>query len=190
MTKRIAIIANQALAGRLFLRTPIFDILRSDPDNFINIYTPAKRLKKELGFKNVRVRGCKFLFGLKDSDVIILPEWHTDASRKVLQKADRWKIPTIFVQAGPAQPSAGFRIDLYPSKICVWGELARQMYIKRGIDPERIIITGSPRFDLYCGFKAKRLFGSDKKILLFATQAIWQSPEHHPGAREVIAEQL
>jgi hypothetical protein len=188
--KRIAIIADQALAARLFLRTPILDILRARQDNFINIYTPARRLKKEIGFKNVRVRGCRFYFGLKDSDVIVLPDWHNKASKEILQRAAGWGIPTVFVQAGPAQPSAGYQTDLYPSRLCVWGELARQMYIKRGIDPARIVVTGSPRFDLYHGFKAKRLFGSDKKVLLFATQAIWQSPEHHGGSREVIARQL
>lgn len=190
MKKRISIILNQALAARFYLRTPVFDILRSDKDNLITLYTPAKKLKEEFMAANVRVRGCRLLLGLKQSDIIILPEWHTDESRRILEMAVRWGIKTFFAQAGPAHPSAGYKADLYPDRICAWGDMAVKMYQDKGVGPGRIRVTGSPRFDIYHNFKAKRLFSSDKKILLFATQAIWQSAEHHPGARKVIVEQL
>lgn len=38
---------------------------------------------------------------------------------------------------------------VYADCFCCWGDITRNWYIKQGIDPARLLLTGSPRYDSY-----------------------------------------
>jgi len=187
--KRISIIANVALSTRQFLRTPIFELLKNNPNNYITVYTLAKRLAKEFKSSNVKVRSSKYLIGIKKSDIILLSEWSRPTSKSVLEMSKKKGIPVLAIQEGADSSLGGYPIDVYPTKIAVWGDVSKQFYIKRGIAPERITVTGQPRFDWYYKFEKTKLFSEYKKVLLYSTQPLWRSPQTYPEAKELITRQ-
>ncbi len=206
--RRISIIVNNALAKRQFLCTPLFDILKSNPQNNITIFTQPSRLSKKFNSDNVRI--CSYqnflwlrklgfrrssivfwafkLLGIKKSDVIILASWIDEELVKVLKLTSQLNIPTLFVQEGMGNPWESYSTAIYPTKLAVWGDVAKNAYINRGISPDRITVTGQPRFDLYHGFDRKMDFSKKdtRKNILYVTQPLWKEPEKFPDGKNVI----
>jgi len=206
--RRVTILANSALAGRLFLKTPFFDLLKKDKNNYIKVFTTSGSLAKTVQGDNVRVFSIKKWFllnklGLKreklipliyklkgvfDSDIILFAEWASPEAYAILKEAKSRKICTLFVQEGSINPTDVYPIDLYPDKLAVWGQVARDLYIEKDIDPARIVITGQPRFDWYQKFKLPDSAVNSPKKMLFASQALWKEPQAYPDAEKNIIE--
>lgn len=75
--------------------------------------------------------------------------------------AKKFGIPTAVVQHGITGHEIGF-VPLSADFIMVWGEESKSWLIKRGIDKNRIIITGSPRHEVLSkGSSSKKI----KKVL-------------------------
>jgi len=61
--------------------------------------------------------------------------------------------------------------NTFHDKIAVWGEMKKKYLIDNyGIDPERIIVTGSPRHDIY--FSSRNQVKNKEKIFLLAPNPI------------------
>ncbi len=58
----------------------------------------------------------------------------------------RLGIPSVVVQHGWPFAEWGY-LPLYADAFAAWGEHSRQWMIERGADPDRVIVTGSPRMD-------------------------------------------
>lgn len=206
--RKISFIINSSLAKRQFLCTPLFDILRNNPENKITIFAQPK-LKVQSGrYDNVRVYSYQKLlwlrrFGFKRSQVvflayklygigkcnlIVLFNWIDDEFVNILKASDKSNIPTLFIQEGLGNSWENYRTAIYPSKLTVWGEAAKKEYIKRGIASDRIVITGQPRFDYYYGLEKSNVFSgvSGKKILLYATQPLWKELSRFSEGEKVV----
>jgi CDP-glycerol glycerophosphotransferase (TagB/SpsB family) len=91
-------------------------------------------------------------------------------------------IPTLVVQHGVTLDKPYYRIAYTPLSadyLAVWGEDSKSYWIAEGVDPERLIITGSPLFNPLANLqghydreKVCHQYGldSNKKIVLYATQ--------------------
>jgi len=197
--RKISIIINNALAKREILCTPLFDILRNNPENEITIFTQPRDFIKTHHVKGVKIHSYQYLlwlrkigvkrfsivfwayriFGIAKSDIIIVASWIDMELIRVIKLAQRLGTPVLFLQEGIGNPWESYPVDIYPDKLLVWSDIAKAAYIKRGIEPERIVVTGQPRLDWYAkphendGFsKAK-----GKKALLYATQPLWKEPK-------------
>jgi len=206
--RRISIVVNSSLAKRQFLCTPLFDILRSDPKNEITIFAQPKDFSEKINFKGIKIRtyegllwlrklGIKrssivffayIILGIKKSDIIILISWMDEELTAVLKLAKKFGIPTLFIQEGMLNAWEKYLVDIYPTKILAWGEAARSAYIERGIAPERIEVTGQPRFDWYYKLKKNDVFSkiNGKKTLLYATQPLWKEPVKFENGEDII----
>jgi|GEM_PF-2880813 len=207
---RITILANSALAVRLFLKTPFFDLLKKDKNNYIKVFTTSGNLTKSFKADNVKIFSIKRWFflnklGLKrewliplfyklkgvfDCDIMLFAEWATPESFAILKEAKNKKIPTLFVQEGAMNPTDDFPVNLYPDKLAVWGDVAKGIYIEKGIERSKIFITGQPRFDWYYEFKPSDLKLNRPKRVLFASQALWRYPDSYVDADKIISDTI
>jgi CDP-glycerol glycerophosphotransferase (TagB/SpsB family) len=55
-------------------------------------------------------------------------------------------IPSIVVQHGATFAPWGY-LPLHADRFAAWGETSRQWMLERGADPDRVVVTGQPRFD-------------------------------------------
>jgi diadenosine tetraphosphatase ApaH/serine/threonine PP2A family protein phosphatase len=55
-------------------------------------------------------------------------------------------IPSVVVQHGATFAPWGY-LPLHADRFAAWGESSRQWMLERGADPERVVVTGQPRFD-------------------------------------------
>jgi hypothetical protein len=79
------------------------------------------------------------------------------------------------------------------SKIAVFGDATKELFVSEGISPERIVVTGSPKFDQLfytkgsdCKSKVCRRYGipEDKDIILLLTGYFVEFGLWTPGQRE------
>jgi len=208
--RRIAVLVNSSIASRLFSKTPFFELLKKDCNNYVKIYTTSGKLSAKIRAANIKVFSARRWFFLKklglkreelipliykfkgifNSDLILFSEWVSPELFAILKEAKRRKIPTLFAQEGSINPTVSYSVDIYPDRLAVWGEVAKNLYVEKGIQESRITITGQPRFDWYYRFKPEAAINNNPKKILFASQALWAEPELYPGAEEVIKETI
>jgi hypothetical protein len=90
------------------------------------------------------------------------------------------KIPTIVIQHGVTGHHIGY-VPVTSDKMAVWGDIAKNWFINYGVDPDKLVITGNPRFD---SLSQKQVDGkkyavyhdlkldSNKGFFVYATQPI------------------
>ena len=82
-------------------------------------------------------------FAQSRPDVLVLDEDATPMARAAILAARRAGAPTVVVQHGVPRVQFGFAppaADL----ICAWGEPSRRQFLRWGIEPQRVVVTGSP----------------------------------------------
>jgi len=208
--RRISIIVHNSITCRLFLRTPFFDLLKSNPQNRINIFILTNRIKKEVKAENVKVKsfqnwlwirklGIKRerlffilykLFGVFNSELIMLSNWQEEELRQIVSIAKERHIPTLFVEEGIADAQYNELAGIYPDRIAVWGDYAKKIYTSKGFAEEDIVVTGPLRFDWYHNLANKKIINSDKKILLYGTQFANEETRYFKNYWEVVNSQI
>ena len=66
-------------------------------------------------------------------------------------------------------------------RMTVCSERHRSFWLRAGADPERVIVTGQPRFDIYAGLGPERVeagYGDDGPVALFFS---YQADAYHPS---------
>lgn len=63
-------------------------------------------------------------------------------------------IPSIVIQHGVTAGEVGY-VPVYATRFAAWGEYSKRWLIKKGVPPEKVIVTGQPRFDRLANFKPK-----------------------------------
>lgn len=139
-------------------------------DDFINFC--KKRLAeavRETSFGNAALDKEK-------PDSLLVWSDHSQFEKTMVLLAKRRGIPTFVIQHGmlgnilrngksvwASQDNKRIYADYY----CCWGKITRDWYIKQGIDPSKLVLTGSPRYDAY--FKTTAHTAED---ILLATSGI------------------
>ena len=87
--------------------------------------------------------------------------------------ANQLGIPSLVVQHGATLEDFGY-VPLYATRFAAWGEISKQWLIARGVSPERIVITGSPRLDHLADNKKFGLTREDFcSLLLLPPSGFW-----------------
>ena len=95
----------------------------------------------------VWAEGCKRIFESTRPRAIVAVPDRTPIARVALALAQHYGIPSLTVQTAliSDHPQYG---PMFADKIAVMNEYSRQIYLNRGrIPPERVVITGAPRWD-------------------------------------------
>lgn len=101
---------------------------------------------------------------------------HSQFEKTMVLLAKRHGIPTFVIQHGmlgnilrngKSVWASQDNKRIYADHYCCWGKITRDWYVKQGIDPNKLILTGSPRYDAY--FKTTAYSGDD---ILLATSGI------------------
>lgn len=98
-------------------------------------------------------------------DIIITMEDVTPVHRTIVSVAKKHGIPTLVIQHGmTARDMGGLHVmPTIADKQAVWGKISKEWSITRGVKPERLVITGNPRYDALA--KKKMEFDTEKAIL-------------------------
>lgn len=88
-------------------------------------------------------------------DLIIFDTDSRDRTRVFSLIASKINIPTLVVQHGLIGRPLG-DIPFISKKYVLWGEIFKEVHKKYGLDPNKIIITGAPRFDEYSFLNQKQ----------------------------------
>lgn len=101
--------------------------------------------------------------------------------KTIIQTANKEGIPTLVIQQGITDMRFGY-IPLFAQKVAVWGVSSKKFYVRNKTNPERIILTGCPRFDdiINRKFSSEKVYedlklDKTKKIITYATHVILSS---------------
>lgn len=122
----------------------------------------------------------EYMLDKENVDMIVVAFGVTEFDKTLVSVGNQKGVPSLVVQHGISGHPIGF-LPLSASKIAVWGRITRDWLVGGGVDANRIVITGSPRFDRYLQrdknfVKEKEKIcrelhlDSQKKIIVFATQ--------------------
>lgn len=123
--------------------------------------------------------------------------------KTVLTLANRVGVPTVLLQdgfygEGPDALTIGF-LPISAQTVCVWGPGFEKILLRYGVGPNRIRITGQPRFDrivALTGYDSRSeicnvLAIPDKApLLVFASQNIFRREEQHRALLQSFADVL
>lgn len=112
-------------------------------------------------------------------DIIVLPETLSEIGKPTVILAKKMGIPTLFIQYGFFIKTGFIYGPSDVDKICVWGRQTKDLMADRWFDPEKIVITGSPKFDKLVKRRfltkeevCKKLnLDPNKEIFVFGSQA-------------------
>lgn len=79
-------------------------------------------------------------------DVLLLDEDATPMKRAAVALGRAHGVTSMVIQHGAPCARFGFA-PLAADRICVWGQAAQEQLVRWGIDPQRILVTGSPLHD-------------------------------------------
>jgi UDP-N-acetylglucosamine 2-epimerase len=82
----------------------------------------------------------------KPSLIVIISELSTWA-RSITMITKRKGIPSLLIQEGLYGEKGGWIYVKNVDVVASWGEAFKQSLLRRGIEPERIVITGNPEYD-------------------------------------------
>lgn len=111
-------------------------------------------------------------------DIIVTTGDRSDFVKIILSIGRNMGIPTLIVQHGAVEDHPVYG-PIYADKMAVTGEAMKNVLIKRGVDPEQLVITGQPRYDnlFKKSFNKEKLLrelgiSADKKIIVLTTQPV------------------
>uniref|UniRef100_UPI0004DF6B81 Wzz/FepE/Etk N-terminal domain-containing protein n=1 Tax=Chloroflexus sp. MS-G TaxID=1521187 RepID=UPI0004DF6B81 len=101
---------------------------------------------RKLPLVAVEVDGARQLLIERKVKSLLLASDAHHGERLFTLVANQLGIPSLVVQHGATLDDFGY-VPLYATRFAAWGEISKQWLIARGVSPERIVITGSPRLD-------------------------------------------
>ena len=93
--------------------------------------------------------------------IIVLMEDVTPVYKTITSVAKNHSVPTLVILGGVNAADMG-GLHVMPTiadKQATWGKITKEWAVTRGTEPERLVITGNPRYDVY----AKRTLEFDAK---------------------------
>jgi hypothetical protein len=102
--------------------------------------------RRKLPLVAVEVDGARQLLIERKVKSLLLASDAHHGERLFTLVANQLGIPSLVVQHGATLGDFGY-VPLYATQFAAWGEISKQWLIARGVSPERIVITGSPRLD-------------------------------------------
>jgi len=132
---------------------------------------------------------------LKKIDIIVVTNDTVPFENKVIKIANDMNIPSLMIQHGALGEVESFEPSI-TTKVAVWGELTKQWMINLRESQDKLIITGSPRYDEYITKKSEKKekilkkfkISSSKKILLYPTHPFNMDISLSPSTRLSIEE--
>ena len=114
-------------------------------------------------------------------DIIVVMDERSQFGKTTVRACNLKGVPTLVLQHG-IQEDEPIYGPTYADKMSVYGEYARRILIKRGVNPDKIVITGCSQWDeLVKGegisreeFCRQLGLDKDKKIILLATHIGYQ----------------
>lgn len=116
------------------------------------------RLAKQLARDHGRVH--RWLADLQPEHVIMSSDQHRYGALAV-SAADELGIPTLVVQHGFADHELGY-LPLRATRVATIGQASQDWFVRHGTPPERIVVTGSPRFPGFQPFEPR----SHRRVLV------------------------
>jgi CDP-glycerol glycerophosphotransferase (TagB/SpsB family) len=121
----------------------------------------------------------KYMRDKEKIDMIVVAYDVVEFEKTLVTVGNRKGVPSLVVQHGISGHPIGF-LPLAASKIAAWGRITRDWLVKEGVDGDRVVITGSPRYDRYLLSDENRVKEKEKicrelhldlqkKIIVFAT---------------------
>jgi len=88
----------------------------------------------------------KRVIQVEKPDVIVVMDDRSSFGKAVVRTCDLVGVPTLIVQHGAHsdQPHYG---PTYATKMSVYGNFTRRVLVKKGVSPEKIVLTGAPQWD-------------------------------------------
>jgi len=102
--------------------------------------------RRKLPLVAIEVDGARQLLIERKVKSLLLASDAHHGSRLFTLVANQLGIPSLVVQHGATIGDFGY-VPLYATRFAAWGEISKQWLIAKGVSPERIVITGSPRLD-------------------------------------------
>jgi hypothetical protein len=123
---------------------------------------------------------------LKKAKIAVLFQDVVGNGLKYATEAKERGIPITVVQHGRGPlldylPPIGLK--LLADKICVWGTRDREVLLQAGIDPESIVLTGSPLFD---GLKNEKLRHKGINVLFAPAHSVGNTDYNDPSSMEIM----
>lgn len=96
------------------------------------------------------IETTKYILNRDKIDIIVLINDVLPFEKSVVKVADKFDIPSLVIQHGlcSSYNPVGY-LPLSATKMAVWGDYSRKWMINRGVDENRLVITGAPFFDRY-----------------------------------------
>ena len=144
------------------------------------IQSVMKRLFPIVSMEIIHTR--KLLLEKKVKSLLLSTDAH-HGGRLFTLIANQLDIPSLVIQHGATIGEWGY-VPLYASRFAAWGEISAEWMIAKGTPPEKVVITGQPRFDRMiknestltrASFSQKLTIISDTFWLLWAMDPITKS---------------
>jgi len=107
---------------------------------------------------------------LAPSVVLIMPDLFL-FGRTAAKVARKYRIPSLTVVPGIVGDHPAYGM-VFADRIAVSGSGVKRVYLKRGISPERVVVTGIPNLSLRRSATEPTARGSPKKTVLYVTENI------------------
>src|SRR3989344_1802926 len=112
---------------------------------------------------------------MKNINVVVTTNDTVPFENNVVKTANKMGIPSIVIQHGALGEDESFKKSI-TTKVAVWGEITKKWMTGLGEDENKLVITGSPRYDEYITKKPKERekvlkkfdIPLSKKIILYA----------------------
>jgi len=133
-------------------------------ERFLSLYDETQRIR--------------ILLGAEDVKIVIVSNDVTEFMKTIVTVANKVGIPSLMLLHGIQGHPIGF-LPALADKLAVFGETSAAWFRSYGVLPERIEITGAPRFNIMPREEAAKLSGKVKrelginvanKVILVATQ--------------------
>lgn len=140
--------------GRIFTeRWNIFKDLFSESlsNDMLELWPIAKKrlykvFRRKFPLVGVEIEAARELFLKYRVTSLLLTSDAHHGGRLFTLVANQLGVPSLVVQHGVTLGEWGY-VPLYATRFAAWGSISKQWLIERGVPPERIIVTGSPRLD-------------------------------------------
>lgn|GEM_PF-3682052 len=166
---------------------PIIRVIRKFLKKDHKILAPVKIIVRNLFVRYVR-RSIKQFLAVHKPDAVILANDRSFPVVDLIQLAKNADIPTLLMQESIRKDESFPKKGLMHGqggcdRIAAWGETSRNYFIRVGVNPMSVAVTGNPRIDNFvircCGLSCEKLrerFGipGNARVILLAT-----NPVHH-----------